>query len=175
VGQITNFDERACHDIYLQYSKTMYHTCLRILNNRADAEDALQEAFVKAFKNLHTFKAEAALGTWLKRIAINECLNFLQRRKIKLFVDDGQLARIPEETANQDDIEEDLLHVNRIKNAIPLLPDSYRIVLSLYLLDGYDHVEIAEIMGITESTSKSQFHRAKAKLRSILEASSTLE
>jgi RNA polymerase sigma factor (sigma-70 family) len=125
----------------------------------------LQEAFISAFRNLDKYRAEASFGAWLKKIVVNKALNVLKKRKTE-FLPENEDWDIPEEEQHTD--YGDQLTVDRVKNAIQRLPDGYRSVLSLYLLEGYDHQEIAEIMGITESTSKSQLNRAKHKLRELL-------
>lgn len=140
----------------------MYNVSYRITGRQEDAEDALQEAFISAFKNLSSYRADATFGAWLKRIVVNKSINALKRRKHELMPDDETWDRGEIEPAG--DYREELT-IDRVKKAIEELPDGYRAVLSLYLLEGYDHQEIAGILGITESTSKSQLNRAKGKLR----------
>lgn len=141
----------------------MYNVSYRITGRQEDAEDALQEAFVSAFRNLHTYRRDATFGAWLKRIVVNKSINILKKKKHELLPDDEQWDVADEQPAL--DYYKEELSVQRVKKAIEDLPDGYRTVLSLYLLEGYDHQEIAEIMGISESTSKSQLNRAKGKLR----------
>jgi RNA polymerase sigma-70 factor (ECF subfamily) len=143
----------------------MYNISFRITRSEEDAEDALQEAFISAFKNLDSYRASATFGAWLKRIVVNKSINILKKRRHEGLPDSEHW-----DLAQEEDSEEYMegLTVDRVKRAIEELPDGYRTVLSLYLLEGYDHQEIAEIMGITESTSKSQLNRAKGKLREIL-------
>lgn len=155
-------DRDAHYRIYKLYSKSMYNISYRITGRGEDAEDALQEAFISAFKNLGSYRADATFGAWLKRIVVNKSLNVLKKRKHEWMPEDEHWD-VPEEEQPSDYKEE--LTVDRVKKAIEQLPDGYRSVLSLYLLEGYDHQEIAEIMGISESTSKSQLNRAKGKLR----------
>jgi RNA polymerase sigma-70 factor (ECF subfamily) len=155
-------DREAHYRIYKLYSKSMYNISYRITGRGEDAEDALQEAFISAFKNLSSYRADATFGAWLKRIVVNKSLNVLKKRKHEWMPNDEHWD-VPEEEQPGDYKEE--LTVDRVKKAIEQLPDGYRSVLSLYLLEGYDHQEIAEIMGISESTSKSQLNRAKGKLR----------
>jgi len=155
-------NRKAQFRLYEQYSKAMYNLAHRILNNREDAEDILQEAFVECFRNLDTFRFESTFGAWLKKIIINKCLNHIKKKKIDLTL----CETLPSTTA--EDEEEIIYDTGRIFKGIELLPDGYRIILTLYLLEGYDHSEISQILGISESTSKSQYSRAKEKLRSIL-------
>jgi len=140
----------------------MYNVGYRITGNGEDAEDVLQEAFISAFKNLDRYRGDATFGAWLKRIVVNKSINALKKRRHELLHGDEGWDVSEEEPAG--DYKEGLT-VDRVKKAIEELPDGYRSVLSLYLLEGYDHQEIAEILGITESTSKSQLNRAKGKLR----------
>lgn len=136
------------------------------MNNREDAEDVLQDAFVLAFSKLHTFRYDSTFGAWLKRIVINTCINALNKRKTDLFLTDDVLKY--GEECDETEEHELPLTVDDVRMAMQQLPDGGRIVFSLYLLEGYDHSEISEILGITESTSKSQFMRAKRKVYDIL-------
>ncbi len=153
---------RAQFRLYNQYSKAMYNLAYRILNNREDAEDILQEAFVDCFRSLNTFRFESTFGAWLKKIIVNKCINQLKKKKIDLTL----CENIPVDIYEDD--EEVTYDTTRIFKGIEMLPDGYRVILTLYLLEGYDHQEIAQILGITESTSKSQYSRAKDKLRNII-------
>lgn len=159
-------DRQAQYELYKLYSKAMYNTCLRIVNDDMEAEDVLQESFVSAFRNLNSYKGSAAFGSWLKRIVVNNAINLVKKRRL----DVQPIDETTEYKEQTDEIfEPDFTHeAARVKECIQLLPEGYRMVLSLYLLEGYDHKEIAGIMGITESTSKSQFNRSKKKLREIL-------
>jgi len=135
------------------------------MNNVSDAEDMLQESFIEAFRRLDTFRFESTFGSWLKRICINKCINELKRRKVEIeYKDQLQQFDLPDDK-DEDHTE---LSVDKIKHAMALLPDGYRLVFSLYLLEGYDHEEISEILGISESTSKTQLMRAKKKIIEIL-------
>jgi RNA polymerase sigma factor (sigma-70 family) len=158
-------NQKAQYQLYRLYSRAMFNICYRILNNMTEAEDLLQESFTEAFLKLESFRYESAFGAWLKRIVINKCINSLKKRKAELIYTDN----LPE---YHDDLDYDLdsvhLEVKKIYSAMEQLPDGYRVIFSLYLLEGYDHGEIAQILSITESTSKSQFSRAKQKLKEIL-------
>lgn len=128
-----------------------------------EAEDVMQEAFLSAFKKIDSYKGEVSFGAWLKRIVINRSLDHLKKKKVKF-------EEVNEKTAQIADYQMETKEVNveTIKKAIQQLPDGYRVVLSLYLLEGYDHEEISEILGISNSNSRTQFLRAKNKLREIL-------
>lgn len=143
----------------------MFNTAIRITGDENDAEDVLQEAFVSAFQNLTSYREDASFGAWLKRIVINKALNQVQRVKKDLM-----LAEDIKEEASEYEPEktEPTYSVEQVKRAMLELPSGFRTVLSLYLFEGYDHKEIAEIMQITESTSKSQYNRAKKKMQVVL-------
>ncbi len=136
-----------------------------MMNNREDAEDILQETFTECFRNISSFRFESTFGAWLKSILMNRCINQLRKKKTELVYYETLPAVAEEEK------EEITYDTDKIFKGIEQLPDGYRIILTLYLLEGYDHTEISQIMGITESTSKSQYSRAKEKLRSILSKS----
>ena len=143
----------------------MYNVAFRVIGDEDEAQDILQDAFISAFKNLEHYRGEAAFGAWLKRIVVNKAVNALNKRKHDRLPENEDWD-VPEEEFV---FQTDELTVERVKRGIEQLPDGYRSVLSLYLIEGYDHQEIGEIMGISESTSKSQLNRAKVKLRELLE------
>jgi RNA polymerase sigma-70 factor (ECF subfamily) len=136
-----------------------------MMNNREEAEDLLQESFSDAFHNLPSFRYESTFGAWLKRITVNKCINALKKRKAVLV----PVENLPEPSGS-DDADEEMppLTVNHIQQALEQLPEGYRVVFSLYLLEGYDHTEISQIMGISEATSKSQYSRARQRIKEIL-------
>lgn len=152
-------------ELYRLYSKAMYNICLRMVKNDLDAEDLLQNSFVDVFTKLHTFRFQSSIGAWIKRIVVNNCINFLKKRKLLIQELNEKITEqpIPEK-------EEYIFPhtIETINQALLQLPNGYRVVFSLYLLEGYDHKEIAEILGISEATSKSQYSRAKKKLRKLI-------
>jgi RNA polymerase sigma factor (sigma-70 family) len=158
-------DQVAHYKLYQLYSKAMYNVALRVVNNEDEAEDVIQEAFISAFKNLHHYRGDASFGAWLKRIVVNKGINALKKRKLEPLPENESFDLVESE---ESEVYLPDLTVDRVRKAIRQLPDGYRTVLSLYLLEGYDHQEIAEITGISESTSKSQLNRAKSKLRELL-------
>lgn len=160
-------DRDAYYRIYKLYSRTMYNVGYRIVNDTEEAEDVLQDAFISAFNNLENYRGDSTFGAWLKRIVINKAINYLNKRKPERMPEDERFDVKEEEEV--DVLEGFPFTVEKVRKAIEALPDGYRSVLSLYLLEGYDHGEIAEILSITESTSKSQFNRAKKKLKELLE------
>jgi RNA polymerase sigma-70 factor (ECF subfamily) len=161
-------DSKAQFEIYKLYYKTMYNTSLRIVNDQMEAEDIMQEAFLSAFEKIGSYSGTVSFGAWLKKIVVNRSLDALDKRK-EIFEDIDLHREIRDESGDEANSHEELdIKVEKIKEAIDALPDGYRIILSLYLLEGYDHDEIAEIMSITSSTSRSQLTRAKQKLISDL-------
>lgn len=162
IEESRNGNRNAQFRLYDQYSKAMYNLAYRILNNREDAEDILQESFVECFRNLASFRFESTFGAWLKKIIINRCINHINKKKIDLTLCETLPQVIYEEE------EEIVYETEKIFKGIEMLPDGYRVILTLYLLEGYDHSEISQILGISESTSKSQYSRAREKLRNIL-------
>ena len=161
---------KAQFDIYKLYYKAMYNSCFRILNNTQEAEDVMQEAFLSAFDKINSYKGEVSFGAWLKRIVVNRALDFLKKNKIDSLPLDEKINQLSAEEETHVDIETEN-DVAEIKKAIEQLPSGYRIVLSLYLIEAYDHEEIGEILNISASTSRSQYNRAKKKLIQILENS----
>lgn len=161
-------DQKAQFQIYKLYYKAMYNTSLRIINDTMEAEDIMQESFLSAFEKIDTYSGTVSFGAWLKKIVINRSLDAVSRRKA-IFEDIEAHTGIRDEGSDDVSRQEELdIKVEEIKEAINKLPDGYRIILSLYLLEGYDHDEIAEILGISSSTSRSQLSRAKQKLISEL-------
>jgi RNA polymerase sigma factor (sigma-70 family) len=157
-------DQKAQFQIYKLYYKAMYNTSLRIVNDTMEAEDVMQEAFLSAFEKIDTYSGTVSFGAWLKKIVVNRSLDALSKRKA-VFEDIEHHAGLrdesTEDTMNDDEIE---IKIGEIKEAMERLPDGYRVILTLYLLEGYDHDEIAEILNISSSTSRSQLSRAKQKL-----------
>ncbi|GAB5475550.1 MAG: RNA polymerase sigma factor [Maribacter sp.] len=142
----------------------MYNIGMRMLGNKEDAEDIVQESFVSAFKNLEGFGYESTFGSWLKRIVINKCINYLKKKDIPVVPIDAHEfhLKVEEKEVTQ------AVDIQRVKIGISKLPSGYRQIINLYLIEGYDHIEIGEVLGISTSTSKSQYHRAKKKLVEII-------
>jgi RNA polymerase sigma factor (sigma-70 family) len=163
IEKVATGDRKAQLEVYKLYYKSMYNTSLRILNNPSDAEDIMQEAFLTAFTRIADYQGKVSFGAWLKKIVINKSLDELKKKKP--FFED--VENIPNFLSEEpDNTEESISYkLEMIKTAIKNLADGYRIILSLYLLEGYDHEEIAEILNISPSTSRSQFTRAKRKLK----------
>ena len=157
-------DRQAQFELYRLYAKAMYNVCLRMVNNEHDAEDLLQNSFVDIFSKLNTFKYQSSIGAWIKRIVVNNSINFLKRRRLYFEELDDRIVELRDDNP----VSDVALNVDTINSAIHQLPDGYRVIFSLYLLEGYDHKEISSILGISEATSKSQYSRAKKKLKEFL-------
>lgn len=140
----------------------MYNTSLRILGNIEESEDILQEAFLDAFQKIESFRGESTFGAWLKAIVINKSLGKLNQRK--LFFTELNQSHENFEANEEEDFEAGEQTIQLIKKLLLKMSDGYRIVLSLYLFEGYDHQEIADILGISEVTSRTQYLRAKQRL-----------
>jgi len=161
-------NRKAQMQLYNQYCNGMYIVAKRFVKDDMDAEDVLQEAFIKAFTKLHQFKNDVTFGAWLKRIVINKSIDFLKSKKQRL-VDLEEVHLKVVDTTNDDKwLVEDTITIDEIKEAINKLPDKYKYVVMLYLIEGYDHQEISEILNITEVTSRTQLFRGKTKLKELL-------
>nr|WP_255486999.1 RNA polymerase sigma factor [Mucilaginibacter sp. SP1R1] len=165
--------KKASYELYRLYSKAMLNVAFRIVGNIGEAEDVLQEAFLDAFNKLKDFRQETTFGLWLKQIVVNRSINMLRKRKLELIELEGDHL---ENIADEDEADEDEIQyqVAMVKDGMKQLPDGYRVVLSLYLLEGYDHEEIGQILSISENTSRTQFLRAKRKLIEILKRKGTV-
>lgn len=150
---------KAQEQLYRTYVQAMYNLVIRMLQSTADAEDVLQESFVKVFQKLHTFKGASTIGAWIKRITINTTLMHL-RTKGKMNFIEWKEQDLAEET--EEELTYDMRHIHQ---AIKQLPDGCRVIFNLYLLEGYQHQEIADLLNVSISTSKSQYRRAKFLLR----------
>ena len=156
---MNHFQKRSLEGLFKAYSRGMYNICLRMIGNQADAEDVLQDAFIQAYMKINQLQSKDRFGAWLKRIVINQCLQFLRSRI--LFVDiNDEYDLEPEEERSIS-----TFSMNRINYEIQQLPDGCRIVFNLFLLENYSHKEVADMLNISESTSKSQYQRARKLLQ----------
>jgi len=162
IEQCKQHNRKAQMALYRQYCDGMFIVAHRYLKDTAAAEDALQEAFIKAFQKLHQFKGDVTFGAWFKRIVINTCLDTIKARKLEetelneetlSIVDDGDWS-VPDEAT-----------VQEVVKAIENLADPYGMVTQLFLLEGYDHQEISEVLGISESASRTYLHRGKKQIK----------
>jgi RNA polymerase sigma-70 factor (ECF subfamily) len=154
--------QKALYDIY---SPKMYAICLRYAKNQMDAEDILQDGFVKLFNNLDRFRGEGSFDGWVRRIFVNTSIEHIRRKSLNTTVGEGLENSVVDRHQNALD---DLYEKDIIKSSMTL-STGYRTVFNMYAVEGYSHKEIANQLGITESTSKSQFSRAKALLRNIIQ------
>lgn len=157
-------DRDAQFQLYKLYYRSMYNTSLRMVGNAVDAEDIMQEAFLNAFNKLDTYQGNVSFGAWLKKIVVNRSLDYLKKRKV--YFEEINERVLDEKEDSIADLNE--IDLSKLKQAVMKLPEGYRVVLSLYLLEGYDHDEISEILQITNVSSRTQLLRAKKKLREIL-------
>ena len=156
-------DQQSMYRLYKMYVHAMYNISIRIVTNQLDAEDILQESFASAFSNLRTYKGEVSFGAWLKRIVINKSINHVKKQKI-WFADTEHL----QETPDENDISGDMfanISPEMVHKAIKTLPEKAKAVFNLYLLEDYQHKDIASMLDISESTSKSQYQRARKLLQ----------
>lgn len=151
-------ERKAFQELYNLYAKAMFNISVRILNNSDEAEEVIQDAFLKAFEKINTYDKNYSFGVWLKRIVINRSLDLLKKRKLNFVSIDE--ADFREEEPD----EESIYDVEVLKKCIQELPDGYRTILTLFVFEDYSHKEIAEQLNISEGTSKSQYNRAKKKL-----------
>ncbi len=147
----------------------MYNTALRIVNTAFEAEDIMQESFLAAFDKLDSFEGKVSFGAWLKRIVINRSLDAVRKRKLQFeSIDDTETDIAAPEENSDDERNNAKEQIARIIAALPQLADNYRIVFSLYYLEGFDHQEIAQILDIRESTSRSQLTRARQRVLQLI-------
>jgi RNA polymerase sigma factor (sigma-70 family) len=158
-------DAAAQRELYNQYSPKMLSICYRFSPSREDAEDMLQEAFIKVFTHIHTFQNKGSFEGWIRRIIVHTCINFLKRnRKFNenIELSEADMIHVREETLPS------MMQAKQVVECIRLLPMGYRTVLILYAIEGYSHREIGEMLEIGESTSRSQYTRSKNILENIL-------
>jgi len=165
-------------EIYKLYYKAMFNTAKRIMQNSYDAEDVMQEAFLNAFTKLDTFKGEVPFGAWLKRIVINKSLTQIKKKnklqEVNLEVVDKTLESDNDDEMNESKVDYVNLKIKEVSKAMGLLKESYRTVLNLSLVEGYDNEEIALIMDISNENCRTTISRAKSRLRKLLMESSVL-
>jgi RNA polymerase sigma-70 factor (ECF subfamily) len=155
----------AQRELYNRFSPKMLAVCYRFAHNREDAEDMLQEAFIKVFSQIHTFQNKGAFEGWIRRIIVHTCINHL--KKNKRFNESVDIINANGIQVREESIPS-IVQAKQIVECIRLLPIGYRTVLNLYAIEGYSHKEIAEMLDVEESTSRSQYTRAKQMLEDIL-------
>ncbi|MBT8265864.1 MAG: RNA polymerase sigma factor [Bacteroidia bacterium] len=168
VEQCKNNDRKAQLQLYNKYCDGMFIVAMRFLKDTMEAEDVVQEAFIKAFLKLHQFQGEVTFGAWLKRIVINKCIDTLKSKKQHFAELDEVHLKVVDTEYENEWLVDDAITIDEVKNAINNLPDKYKYVVMLYLIEGYDHKEISEILKISEVASRTQLSRGKSKLKEVL-------
>ncbi len=170
VDKIKQADQKAYRELYDMFNIPMYNICLRMMNQPEDALDVLQETFIKVFQNIQQLNNGQLLPAWIKKICINTALSELDKKQ-KLQFDDLNDESVLYSLNSEDGVIDEFEHESNmaeIMNAIELLPERYRIVFTLYAIEDYSHEEIAQMLGIVASTSRSQYLRGKQKLLEII-------
>jgi len=155
----------AQRELYQRYSPKMLAVCFRFAHNREDAEDMLQDGFIKVFLQMHTFQSKGAFEGWIRRIMVHTCINHL--KKNKRFNESVDIMQASSAQVREESIPS-IVQAKQIVDCIRLLPIGYRTVLNLYAIEGYSHKEISGMLDIEESTSRSQYTRARQMLEDIL-------
>ena len=156
---------RAQLKLYKQYCDGMFCVAMRFLKNADDAEDVIQEAFIKAFQKIDQFKGDVTFGAWLKRIVINKSIDFLKAKQLKMVeLDEGYM----QVTSDEDWSVEDGISIDEVKQAIDSLPEKYKYVVMMFLMEGFDHSEISQVLNITQSACRTRLLRGKGLLKELL-------
>lgn len=170
IFRVKQKDRKACHELYSLYAKPMYNVCLRLVNDEEESRDVLQESFVRIFQNLHTLSNNDLLSAWIKKICVNTSLQHVQQRnkwKMQTLDESSAMYSLQEEEVAIAELEFEG-NLESIQKAIAALPERYRVVFVMHVIEDYSHEEIAQALGIVASTSRSQYLRAKQKLLEIL-------
>ncbi|MDO1501111.1 RNA polymerase sigma factor [Winogradskyella maritima] len=161
-------DRQAQLKLYKQYCDGMFVVANRFVKNTMEAEDVVQEAFIKAFTKIDQYKAEVTFGAWLKRIVINKSIDLLKSKKQRLEDLEDIHLKVVDQDNDDEWLVEDHVTIDEVKAKIETLPDKYKYVLMLYLIEGYDHQEISEILNISQVASRTQLSRGKVLLQNLL-------
>ena len=162
VARCRKGDRKAQYALYQKYVNATYNIAIRFMKNKMDADDAVQESFIKAFLKIGKFKGDSTFGYWLKRITVNHCISELRKRKIQFHDLDESISEST--VQNYDEAIPETIEPAKVHEEIKNLPDSARTILNLFALEGYRHKEIAAMLKISESTSRTQYMRAKQLL-----------
>lgn len=165
IDQCRDNDRRAQMKLYDSYCKAMFNTAYNFVKDDAIAQDVMQEAFIKAFKKIETFTGEATFGAWLKRIVINQSLDWLKKQKVTTVELQDNVEYLPDDGPWEIESE---IKISAIYKCIEALPLKCKNVVKLILLEGYDHQEVSQILEISEVASRSQLSRGKSKLKELL-------
>ena len=165
VEQCKRNDRKAQLSLYNQYCQGMFYVAMRFLKNPDDAEDIVQESFIRAFQKINQYKGEVTFGAWLKKIVVNKSIDFLKSRQLKTVeLNEGYMKVVEDEDWSVDDT----VTIKVVMQAITALPEKYRYVVQLFLVEGYDHNEISEILDISYSTCRTRLLRGKGQLKELL-------
>jgi RNA polymerase sigma-70 factor (ECF subfamily) len=159
-------DQAAFSQIYKLHSGKMYSLCKRYAGSSGDADDYFQEGYIKVYRNLESYSGSGSFEGWLRRIFVNTCLDFLRKKSERFSmvdIDDSTDMLVAESSQMPDKLSND-----ELVKMIQAMPEGYRIIVNLYLVEGYSHREIADMLGISEGTSKSQLSKAKNKLKEMI-------
>ena len=154
-------DHRCQEALYARYARRMFAVCLRFARHQLEAEDLMQEGFIRVFEKLPDFRMEGSLEGWVRRIMVHTAINHYRRKSFKM--EKFGMEHLPEEPVPADAM--DRMGVKDLMEMVASLPDGYRMVFNLYAIEGYDHAEIAERLGCGESTSRSQLAKARKLLQ----------
>ncbi len=165
VERCKNNDRKAQLKLYEKYCDGMFWVAMRFVKNSDDAEDILQEAFIKAFEKLHQFSAEVTFGAWLKRIVVNQSIDFLKSKKQKVMVLDETYMHIE---TDEDWSVANGITIDEVMQAMERLPENYKYVVLMYLVEGFDHREISQVLNLTETTCRTRLLRGKVLLKDFL-------
>ncbi len=162
-------DTKAQGELYKLFSSKLFSVCLKYSRNHAEAEDNLQDAFLTIFKKIEQYKNKGSFEGWLKRITINTVLQRYRNEKVFDIINENIIEDVELE------VDEDIVSIDYLLQIIQELPDRYRLVFNLYVLDGYSHKDIAEMLGINIGTSKSNLARARQSLKETIENYKTIQ
>jgi len=158
-------NRKAQIELYRQYCDSMFSVAMRYVKNVNDAEDVVQEAFIKAFQKIHQFRGDVTFGAWLKRIVINKSIDFLKAKRQPLITLDERYMQIVED---EDWTVEEGITAAQIKTKMEYLPEKYKYVVMMYLVEGFDHSEISQVLQLTETACRTRLLRGKAYLKELL-------
>ncbi len=166
IKEVLAGNSKAQRLLYEKYSRLMFMVCLRYAKNRFEAEDILQEGFLQIYRDLKQYRGNGALSAWMKKVMVNNALQYIRRTKKQGFIFEVEWAA---DIVSEECSVLDKMSAEELIRLIQRLPTGYRVVFNLYVIEGYSHREIADLLGIGISTSKSQLFKAKAALRHMFE------
>ena len=172
IERCRNNDQKAQFEIYKLFYKPMYNASLRIINNSAEAEDIMQESFLDAFKKINAYTGKGNFGGWLRRIVVNNSLDALKKRKDLVSIEERHIEYMDQAEDQSEFVD---CKLEEVKNAVLKLTNEDRIIISLFLFEGYDHDEISQILSISNSASRTRYSRAKMRLVNLINEGSKMK